>query len=513
MGTFSFVLKAPIMKKSGFLLGAFALLFSSHASFAADLSVKAAAVPAYHDWSGVYVGVHAGYGGGMKDWTFEGDYTARGFLGGGQIGINQQLGSLVFGLELDGSWADIRGSQSLELGGPVAGFATSQSMRSKIDGIVTVAGRAGLAADRWFVFAKGGLAYVNEEHSITVTDRDFAPPAITRSLTASGKESRIAPLVGVGAEYALGGNWSVKGEYNYIHLGSRDVRLTGSQTNLGVTTPLVINQQIEQAIHLAKIGVNYRFGGIQSGPTFAPVRAAPGTNWSGAYIGAQGGYGLGHVQSPDFVAHPTSGKYDFDGGLAGATGGVNAQAGNFVFGVEGEWMWTNIKGSRTTTAVFGPGSSQTIATDTKVDWLAIAAARAGFVVGDRLLVYGKAGVAIAQQQHGFELNQIAPGGTVTASLNAKAIHTGVVGGIGAEYAVGGNWSVKVEYDYIKMLGQGSTATGVENVNLPPLVGSMPTTGSFSKQSQDLHLLKFGVNLSLQPVTARGQRAILTAPFP
>jgi outer membrane immunogenic protein len=487
------------IQKTGLLLGALALgVFSPDTStFAADLPVKAKVAPVpYYDWSGVYVGVHAGYGGGMKDWSFQDDFTARGFLGGGQIGINKQLGSLVFGLELDGSWADIKGSQTTLQGGPAANLLISRTLASRIDGVVTFAGRAGLAADRWFVFAKGGVAYVNENHSITATVSSFVPAAI-QSIAASGNEYRVAPMVGLGAEYALGGNWSVKGEYDYIHLGSRDVRLAGTQTS----GPITFNDQIEQAIHVAKVGVNYRFGEIQTGPTFASVPAAPGYNWSGAYIGAQGAYGFGRAEWAGFVdpAIPNSRKYNVDGWLAGGTGGVNAQAGAFVFGVEGEWMWTNIKGNRTTTQNFGGIGSETISLDTKIDWLAIAAARAGFVVADRLLIYGKAGVAIAQEKHAFNFNRTITGvGSVTQSLNAKAIHTGVVGGVGAEYAVGGNWSVKVEYDYIKMFGQNYTGTGFQDINTPALVGVTLGAQHFDKQSQDLHLIKFGVNYHFSP---------------
>ena len=100
-----------------------------------------------------------------------------------------------------------------------------------------------------------------------------------------------------------------------------------------------------------------------------------------------------------------------------------------------------------------------------IDLLSIAPARAGFVVADRLLIYDKAGVAIAQEQHGYNFDQVVIGvGNATEPVKAKAIHTGVVGGIGAEYAVGGNWSVKIEYDYIKMLGQQYTGTGIQTFN-------------------------------------------------
>src|SRR3982074_2127827 len=121
------------------------------AVFAADMPLKAAPIaPVFYDWSGVYIGVHAGYGGAMNDWTGDAlgaDFTAKGFLGGGQVGINKQIGSLVFGLELDGSWANISGSPLFSNGGLLNGGQTDFNPRSKIDGLVTFTGRAGLAAD------------------------------------------------------------------------------------------------------------------------------------------------------------------------------------------------------------------------------------------------------------------------------------------------------------------------------------------------------------------------------
>src|SRR3982750_4098705 len=105
------------IRKTGLWISATALgaIFPLAAAMAADMPVKAPPiVAAAYDWSGVYVGVHAGYGGGMKDWDARTiDFVARGFLAGGQVGINKQINSLVFGLELDGSWADINGGQTV----------------------------------------------------------------------------------------------------------------------------------------------------------------------------------------------------------------------------------------------------------------------------------------------------------------------------------------------------------------------------------------------------------------
>jgi outer membrane immunogenic protein len=467
------------------------------AALAADLPVKARPLPiAFYDWSGIYIGGHIGYGGGMKDWDNQpGDFVARGFLGGGQVGINKQIASFVFGLELDGSWANISGSQTTVNGGALINNTLTLSNSSRIDGLVTLAGRAGIAADRWFVFAKAGLAVAHESHSFDGID---AGPLGTQTATASAKEYRVAPMGGLGAEYALGNNWSLKAEYNYIHLGSRSLAFRGTQTN--PAAPFAFNESIEQSMHLVKVGANYRLGGIAIDPSYTPVPAAPGTNWSGAYIGAQGGYGWGHKEWRGIGAGPNDGKYDVNGWLAGGTVGVNAQAGVFVFGVEGDLMWTDIKGNQTFTATLGVLAT-TVNLETKVNWLATAAARAGFVVGDKLLVYGKAGVALAEETHSFNTLFTNGVATVTTNIQAKPLHTGVLAGAGAEYALGGNWSAKFEYNYIKMLGQAFTATGPGFVNAPPVVGTVRADQRFDKMTQDMHIFKVGLNYHFSPMPA------------
>ena len=117
------------IRKCGFWISATALgaMIPFGTALAADMPVKAAPIVAVgYDWSGVYVGVHAGYGGGMKDWDARTtDFVARGALVGGQVGINRQISSFVFGLELDGSWADMSGSQFISIGGPALGVTST----------------------------------------------------------------------------------------------------------------------------------------------------------------------------------------------------------------------------------------------------------------------------------------------------------------------------------------------------------------------------------------------------
>ena len=469
---------------------------------AADLPLKAKPIVAAGlDWSGVYIGAHAGYGGGMKDWELAGpaDFVARGPLVGGQVGINKQLGSFVFGLELDGSWADIKGSSFFQVA--AGGLAVDAIRTSRIDSLATFAGRAGIAADRWFVFAKAGISAVHEKHT-TVSNLSGLVGGVpaTQTTAVSGSETRYAPMLGFGAEYALVGPWSILAEYDYHHLGVRNVRQTGTATLQGVATPAVADSRIEQAIHVAKLGVNYRFGNVAPDPSFAPVPPASGTDWTGAYIGAQGGYGWGQTQWPDLfgAVQPLGSlpRFDNSGWLAGGTIGVNAQSGRFVFGVEGEILATGIKGNfASSDAVFGaPGAVINSTFSSKIDWLALASARAGFVVGDRLMLYGKGGLAIAEEQHSAAVTQNIA--AISIDVSGKAVHTGVVVGAGGEYAFAPNWSVKAEYDYIKMFAQQVQLTGPASGG--PFGAGMTAVMTANRITQDLHLVKFGVNYHFNP---------------
>jgi opacity protein-like surface antigen len=463
---------------------------------AADLPVKAKPIVAAGlDWSGVYVGAHAGYGGGMMDWESiqpGAAFVARGMLAGGQVGINKQLGSFVFGLELDGSWADIKGTGNTFVGGPGLGGGSAESRStSRTDGLVTLAGRAGLAADRWFVFAKGGLSAAHQKHdwgaSVTTI---IGGVVVTQTAALSGSETRYAPMLGFGAEYALVGPWSVLAEYNYHHFGAATARLTG--------TPISGNNRVHEAIHIARLGVNYRFGNVAPDPSLAPVPPASGTSWTGAYIGAQGGYGWGQTQWPDvfgFVPANTQPRFDNANWLAGGTVGVNAQSGRFVFGVEGEILATGIKNNFSWLQVIGP-TSLSVSYASQIDWLALATARAGFVVGDQWMLYGKGGIAIAQEQHSAIAGQHFNGITTAINHAGSAIHTGAVIGAGAEYAFAPNWSVKAEYDYVRMFAQQVQFNGIATGGAFGAGTRLDETAS--KINQDLHLVKFGVNYHFNP---------------
>src|SRR4029450_9634831 len=132
---------------------------------------------------------------------------------GGQIGYNQQVGNVVFGIEADASWAGVDGHRSIDIGGPLLGGTQTLRAGTTIDGLATLTGRLGLAQDRWLVYVKGGAAWVREKHDISRTST-FG--SFTQTLSASGTEDRVGYTFGIGSEWALSGNWSLKSEYNYV---------------------------------------------------------------------------------------------------------------------------------------------------------------------------------------------------------------------------------------------------------------------------------------------------------
>jgi len=484
-----------LLARVWFVSSAAGALMCALPALAADLPVKAMPLPqSIYNWTGFYVGGHVGYGKGMKDWLNSSfDYQVQGFLGGGQVGYNQQVGNLVFGIEADASWGNIKGDQTLNIGGALVGFTQTGVASTTIDGLATLTGRLGLAQDRWLVYVKGGAAWAHERHNLAISLATVGGPPIIQSLNANGSEDRLGYVFGIGSEWAFWGNWSFKSEYNYVHLGTREVRFTGSQTFAGVTTPVTTDLDIQQSLHLAKFGVNYRFG-PDAPHAIAPARPAPGYNWTGAWVGAQVGYGWGDKHWPDFF--PADG-FDVKGWLGGVSTGANVQAGIFVVGVESEWLWTDINGGRRDVTSF-VGITQTLDLATKVDWLSLNSVRVGFVPMDRLMVYGKAGVAFAQERHDINAAVAIPGvASQTLDVSGKALHTGWLAGIGAEYAFFVSWSAKLEYNYINFGPQNATLAGLQNA--PPL-GSFGDVQPLSDIRQDMHLVKLGINYHFNSIS-------------
>ena len=179
----------------------------------------------------------------------------------------------------------------------------------------------------------------------------------------------------------------------------------------------------------------------------APPPVSAAYNWSGFYLGANGGGAWGDSRWQG----TGNGKVDLSGGMAGGTAGFNWQTGSVVLGVEGDIDWAGLSGSSASATCPGGncGTSET--------WLSTVRGRAGYAL-DRFLPYVTGGLAVG------DIRAATPG-----LPGGSATNTGWTLGGGVEFALPGNWSAKAEYLHVDLgsfnCGTGCGGTPNENVAL------------------------------------------------
>ncbi len=190
----------------------------------------------------------------------------------------------------------------------------------------------------------------------------------------------------------------------------------------------------------------------------APVYKAPPvilSDWSGFYIGINGGYGWGDTsgdaqfQNPEGVA---IGNAKPKGGLFGGQAGYNWQYGKVVTGVEIDYDGADIKSTDT----FDQGDDFR---KVKFNELATARARLGYSIMPDLLAYGTAGVA-----WGHSTLTGSDSGFISES---HANNFGWAAGAGLEYHLGHGFIARGEYLHYDF----SSATYSNGFNGPPASAS------------------------------------------
>lgn len=218
--------------------------------------------PAAYNWTGAYLGTHAGGGWGASCWNFtqagldHGCGDIGGAFGGAQLGYNWQTGNVVLGAEISGSLGKITGSF-------VPAVASQGTDRTTIENFYLATARVGYAWDRTLAYAKGGAAWVHYDYARTcngVTSTGVCAPIGATS--TQGSEWRLGWTVGAGVEYGLLPNVSLALEYNYVGLGSRDGNfrgLPGYSCGAGAGQPCASDVKNDLSIVTARL--NWRFGG------------------------------------------------------------------------------------------------------------------------------------------------------------------------------------------------------------------------------------------------------------
>src|SRR5580704_16776695 len=308
-----------------------ALAFGAPA-LAADMAVKAplykAPIAAPYAWTGWYIGANAGYGVGQGQGNFAFGPGAPGpgietfnampggGFGGGQLGYNYQINSVVLGAETDIQGAGISDTRTCLLN-CIAG--TSALIDQKLNWFGTTRARLGLATGPVLTYVTAGVAYGGTETGVTTVNG--ATSSSSTSATKSGW------TWGTGVEAALGGNWTAKAEYLYVDLG------TASATTLSPVFPTTFSTKYQEQIFRA--GINYRFGPDQSAGIW------PTYNWAGLFVGGTFGYGISRNDSTFAVAGvpPANAEAFFlspRGFEGGGIVGYNWQFGRWVAGVDAD---------------------------------------------------------------------------------------------------------------------------------------------------------------------------------
>jgi outer membrane immunogenic protein len=224
---------------------------------------------------------------------------------------------------------------------------------------------------------------------------------------------------------------------------------------------------------------------VKAAPPPAPLPVI--YNWSGFYIGGNGGWGEAHncwdfitVAGLDFA----DGCRNISGGLLGGQLGYRWQTGQFVFGVEAQGDWADLSGTRV--SLINPAFSE----QTKVNGLGLFTGQIGYAWNAALL-YLKGGAAVT----GTNYNIITTLGNLGVA-SASATRWGGTIGAGFEYGFAPNWSAGIEYDHLFM-GNANNSFSVVN----PIVA-----GALNRIGQDVDMVTLRVNYRFNwgsaPVAAR-----------
>jgi outer membrane immunogenic protein len=219
--------------------------FPTKAPVAAPASVQ--------NWTGLYVGGNAGYSWGRTDvdYSLAGVPIARttldpnSFIGGGQIGYNWQLGSLVLGVEGDLAWRHGTDATTFTFGNAAGDFARFNTEQNWVG---TARPRIGFAANNWLIYGTGGVAFGEFKHAYTET----RPGVATRALANS--ETKAGWTAGGGVEYAFTNQWSLGVEYLYMDFGSTALAQPVAPPVFPSTTA-----SFDDKSHVVRAKLNYKF--------------------------------------------------------------------------------------------------------------------------------------------------------------------------------------------------------------------------------------------------------------
>jgi outer membrane immunogenic protein len=232
-------------------------------------------------WSGFYIGANAGWvgstgqtitntgsdsgtlglGTGLLVGAIPGTVNVNnsGFLGGGQVGYNWQIGpNWVWGIETDLDGASAKSSTTVAFAGSSAFGPISTVYNSNLDVLGTLRARLGfLVTPNFLFYGTGGLAYADYKLGSAAVCPTFKPPCEGQAGTSDQISNwSFGWTVGAGVEWQFAPAWSVKAEYLYIDLGTQSSTITYDYGSSFSSLTSTVNEHD----NIFRVGVNYMFG-------------------------------------------------------------------------------------------------------------------------------------------------------------------------------------------------------------------------------------------------------------
>jgi outer membrane immunogenic protein len=198
-------------------------------------------------------------------------------------------------------------------------------------------------------------------------------------------------------------------------------------------------------------------------------------NWTGFYLGINGGFGDGNSNWTDGAVGET-GRFPISGYLVGGTVGAIYQIGAYVFGIEGDLDWTNLHGgSGSTCGAISDLVPPPTGCQTQSEWLGTIRGRVGYAFNN-VLIYGTGGAAVGNIQTGL----------IPPSTFDSTTEVGWTVGAGLEVAFAPNWTAKAEYLFVDL--PDATCTTVANCG-----GAVGSSVSFNES-----IVRAGINFKFGP---------------
>jgi outer membrane immunogenic protein len=228
-------------------------------------------------------------------------------------------------------------------------------------------------------------------------------------------------------------------------------------------------------------------------------------DWTGFYVGLNGGYSWGRSKTDYTVTgFPLfSSSQNLNGWVFGGQAGYNWQFNrNWIVGIEADLQATGQKGTVNppglTTTVCAPGVLCTVTTtneslEQKLPWFGTARLRLGFLPAEHWMLYVTGGLAYGEVQSDATINTTTtptfvngvPAGLATTAIAAASVRNNRAGwtvGGGAEWVISGPWTGKLEYLYVDLGNVSNTFIGV---------GPIPTVTTTSHVTDNI--VRVGLN--------------------